>query len=455
MPHDSTYPQIPGYRIEALIAEGGMARVYRALQESLQRPVALKLMQAAADPSDNRRFLEEARTVAALRHPGIVTVFDIGSAGDQHFISMELVEGGDLESRIGKGMAEDQALRIVRQLAEALGHVHAQGVVHRDIKPANILFRDDNGPLLSDFGIAKQLKLDLKLTQADLALGSPYYLSPEQAQGKKIDGRSDIYSLGIVLYEMLSGKLPFRGKEAMDTILMHLNQPLPPLKKSLAHLQPLLERMTAKQPRQRYANAAQLLQALDELARQPPKQGPARPEPAAKKARVPKPSAPPQGPQPPRNAQIPGQSLRPWLIGGLLLGLFLLFDGPDWVLRQGGLIGPSAPRQADGLAIRWRDQEQAQLRQLLQAGRQALAEDRLSLPAGNSARDHFRQALQLRPGHPEALAGLAAIAQRYLQLAQQARQRGQQEQATRYIQRGLALQPDHPELRGLALEMRQ
>ncbi|MBF0256483.1 MAG: serine/threonine protein kinase [Gammaproteobacteria bacterium] len=440
MPHDSTHPQIPGYRIEALIAEGGMARVYRALQESLQRPVALKLMQAAADPSDNRRFLEEGRTVAALRHPGIVTVYDIGSAGDQHFISMELVEGGDLESRIGKGMAEAQALQILRQIAICLDYVHAQGVVHRDIKPANILFRDEATPLLSDFGIAKQLQRDLKLTQADLALGSPYYLSPEQAQGLKIDGRSDIYSLGIVLYEMLSGKLPFRGKEAMDTILLHLNQPLPPLKKSLAHLQPLLERMTAKQPKERFRNCAQLLKALDQLpAASPQRQTRAQPTPKAPAAARP---APQQAPQ---QSQPPGASLRPWFIAAALLLPFVLLDGPSHLLRLAGLIAPAAESELD---IRWQG-EPSSLQALLGAGERALRENRLSLPPGDNARDHFRQALRLQPDNRQAQAGLAAVAQGYLRLAEEALAANQRAKAAVLIQRGLEVQAQHPELRRL------
>jgi serine/threonine protein kinase len=436
MPHDSTPPQIPGYRIQALIAEGGMARVYRALQESLQRPVALKLMQASADPSDNRRFLEEGRTVAALRHPGIVTVYDIGSAGDQHFISMELVEGGDLESRIGKGMTEVQALQILRQIASCLDYVHAQGVVHRDIKPANILFRDESTPLLSDFGIAKQLQRDLKLTQADLALGSPYYLSPEQAQGLKVDGRSDIYSLGIVLYEMLSGKLPFRGKEAMDTILLHLNQPLPPLKKSLAHLQPLLERMTAKQPKDRFRNCAQLLKALDQLPA-------ASPQRQTRAQRTPK--APAARPSPKQASQPPGASLRPWFLAAALLLPFVLLDGPSHLLRLAGLIAPTAESE---LAIRWQG-EPSSLQALLDAGERALKENRLSLPPGDNARDHFRQALSLQPDNRQAQAGLAAVAQGYQRLAEEALATGQQAKAAVLIQRGLEVQAQNPELRRL------
>lgn len=287
--------KIPGFLIKRRIAEGGMATVYLAEQESLARPVALKILKQPGNPAFSKRFLSEGRTLASLRHQNVVTIHDIGIVKDQHYISMEYVEGGDLASAIERGFKPNEALRIVRQLAGCLSFVHKQGVVHRDIKPANILFREDGIPLLSDFGIAKQLNSDLKLTLEGTALGSPHYLSPEQGQGQKVDGRSDIYSLGIVLYEMLTGQPPFKGKTPIEAVMLHVQKPLPPLKRSLTAFMPLLERMTAKKPSDRFRNCAELEKAIGELlnddtAATPTRTGRRR-RPAAKQAAAEKPTA--------------------------------------------------------------------------------------------------------------------------------------------------------------------
>ena len=214
--------QIPGYTIKRQIAEGGMATIYLAIQQSLDRQVALKVLKHTDNPSFTRRFLEEGRTIAALNHPNIITIYDIGVVDSLHFISMEYIEGGDLSKRIKKGIKPVQALELIGILAGCLNFVHQRNIVHRDIKPGNILFRPDGTPLLTDFGIAKNLRLDRTLTLEGTAVGSPYYLSPEQSQGKRVDGRSDIYSLGIILFEMLSGKKPFVGKTPIDSILLHI-----------------------------------------------------------------------------------------------------------------------------------------------------------------------------------------------------------------------------------------
>jgi serine/threonine-protein kinase PpkA len=196
---------IPGYKVERLIAEGGMATVYLATQESLDRRIALKLLKKFDKPEQSKRFINEGRIIASLNHQNIITIHDIGITGDQHYISMEYLEGGDLEARIQGGVTPAIAIDLLKTIGDCLSFVHRKGIVHRDIKPANILFRKDGTPILTDFGIAKQLEQDTRLTMDGTAMGSPDYLSPEQAECKPLDGRTDIYSLGIVLYEMLTG----------------------------------------------------------------------------------------------------------------------------------------------------------------------------------------------------------------------------------------------------------
>ncbi|MCO8164737.1 serine/threonine-protein kinase [Pseudomonas sp. 21LCFQ010] len=259
--------QIPGFDIEGEIGEGAMATVYLAIQRSLERKVALKVMAAslAADPSFCERFLREGRTLARLAHPHIATIHDIGNVGPLYYMAMEYLPAGTLKERIAAGLSDEQGLLYIRQIAAALGYAHAQGLVHRDVKPANILFRADGTAVLSDFGIAKSLDDRTQFTQAGFAVGTPSYMSPEQARGQEIDGRADLYALGVVFYEILAGRLPYSGPDALSTALAHLTEPLPELPVQHGRYQHVLTRLLAKDPAERFANAQVLVAALDEL----------------------------------------------------------------------------------------------------------------------------------------------------------------------------------------------
>ncbi|MFM1892246.1 MAG: hypothetical protein RLZ44_1323, partial [Pseudomonadota bacterium] len=250
--------EIPGYRIERLIAEGSTASVYLAVQQSLGRQVALKVLKQFDNPEQSTRFLTEGQIVAALNHRNIITIYDIGCVGSRHYIAMEYLEGGSLTDRIRQGMSLAAALELLESIAGCLDFVHRKGVVHRDVKPDNILFHADGTPKLTDFGIAKQYSHDQDLTMDGRAFGSPYYLSPEQAQGKVLDGRSDIYALGIVFYEMLTGQKPYAEESHVQTILAHMSQPVPVLPAPYAAYQDMLELMIAKAPEDRFGSAAEL-----------------------------------------------------------------------------------------------------------------------------------------------------------------------------------------------------
>ncbi|WP_248731407.1 serine/threonine-protein kinase [Pseudomonas sp. MWU13-2517] len=258
---------IPGYDIEGEIGEGAMASVYLATQRSLERKVALKVMAAAlaADPTFCERFLREGKTLARLSHPHTVTIHDIGNVGELYYMAMEYLPNGTLKERIAAGLTPEQGVTLIRQIASALGYAHAQGLVHRDVKPANILFRADGTAVLSDFGIAKSLDDRTQFTQAGFAVGTPSYMSPEQARGQEIDGRADLYALGVVLYEILVGKLPYNGTDALSTALAHLTEPLPELPVHHGRYQGVLRKLLAKDPADRFPDAAALLLALDQL----------------------------------------------------------------------------------------------------------------------------------------------------------------------------------------------
>ncbi|WP_458128806.1 protein kinase domain-containing protein [Pseudomonas sp. Z2-11] len=258
---------IPGYDIDGEIGEGAMASVYLATQRSLERKVALKVMAAAlaADPTFCERFLREGKTLARLSHPHTVTIHDIGNVGELYYMAMEYLPNGTLKERIAAGLTPEQGLTYIRQIASALGYAHGLGLVHRDVKPANILFRADGTAVLSDFGIAKSLDDRTQFTQAGFAVGTPSYMSPEQARGQDIDGRADLYALGVVLYEILVGKLPYIGNDALSTALAHLTEPLPELPVHHGRYQEVLRKLLAKDPAERFPDATALLRALDNL----------------------------------------------------------------------------------------------------------------------------------------------------------------------------------------------
>jgi len=254
-------PVIPGYKVEKLINSGAMGQVYLATQEALERPVAIKVItpSLSIDATFRQRFLKEGKIIAQLRHPHIVTIHDIGECLNQYYMIMEYVEGGTLRDRIHKGSPPEHAVKILRQLASALGYAHRQGFIHRDVKPANVLFRDDDNAVLSDFGIAKACEDNVQLTATGLAVGTVLYMSPEQAQGKVLDGRSDLYSLGLVFFEMLAGFRP-------DRTLQGYIEPLP---SELSRYQGILDRLLARNPDDRFTTAEQLIDAIDKLGDKP------------------------------------------------------------------------------------------------------------------------------------------------------------------------------------------
>lgn len=262
-----TPTDIPGYSIQRELGAGGMARVYLARQLSFDRPVALKVIssQLAGNPEFKRRFLREARIVGRLSHPHIVPVYDVGEHGGVFYLAMELFTGGDLRQRMHNPLSESMALDIARQLASALGYAHDKGFVHRDIKPDNVLFRESGEAVLTDFGIARPAhgQRDLtEITQVESIIGSPRYMSPEQSMGQPLDGRSDIYSLGVMLYQMLVGEVPFPGPTPAELSIQRRDNQPPSLPPRLAHLQPLLDGMLAYQREQRFADCRALLAAL-------------------------------------------------------------------------------------------------------------------------------------------------------------------------------------------------
>ncbi len=266
------------YRLDSKLGEGGMATVYCGTDTVLRRRVAIKVLreQYAADQEFVRRFYQEAESAARLSHPNIVNTYDVGREGDTYFIVMELVDGPSLAEIIaGDGkLPEPVALDYAIQIASGLAYAHRSGLLHRDIKPANILVTKDDVVKLSDFGIARAVSAQtMTLTKPGLVMGSVYYISPEQAQGHELHETSDLYSLGVVLYQMLTGTLPFSGESPVTVALKHIGDPVPTIDTRSLGVSPALaaivNRLLQKDPTHRFESASDLATALREARERP------------------------------------------------------------------------------------------------------------------------------------------------------------------------------------------
>lgn len=262
--------EIPGYRVIRELGKGGAARVYLAKHQRLDIEVALKVMSPAlaVDEDYNKRFVREGQTIAKLNHPGIIKVYDIDVVSFRPYIAMEYLPRGSLKERMDEPLSPRKAVHILSEVADALAYAHKEGLIHRDVKPENILFNAKESPILTDFGIAKYESSDTALTSVGIVVGTPRYISPEQAQGLGCDARTDIYALGIMLYEMLIGSPPYNAKGSMSLLYAHIHDPIPKLPPSLSRFQNLLESLLAKEPQDRLESCSLLVQRLRELSDQ-------------------------------------------------------------------------------------------------------------------------------------------------------------------------------------------
>ena len=262
---DAPSIEVPGYTIVKDIATSNFSSVFLARSERLRRNVVLKVMTRGASErelGDAERFQREYEIISSIAHRAIAEIYDFGSQPHHLYLAMEYFPCGDLRDRLRNPLSVDESLYYLRTIAEALRVIHAFGILHRDLKPANVMLREDNSPVLIDFGLARRSLEEADTTAAGQVLGSPYYISPEQAQGHRVDPRTDLYSLGVMFYEMLTGQRPYLGRTAVAIMAQHARSPVPTLPEVTAAQQPLLDRLMAKRQNARYASADELLADL-------------------------------------------------------------------------------------------------------------------------------------------------------------------------------------------------
>lgn len=439
-PRQGMSMQIAGYQIDCQIGRGGMATVYRAMQQSLGRQVAIKILAQSPEEDDEfaQRFKKEGRILARLLHPNIITIHDVGiSENNQLFLSIEYLPGGTLGDRIKQGLSFESAIQITRAIAVALGYAHERGIIHRDVKPSNIMFRQDGTPVLTDFGVARVLESKTIHTLSGLAVGSPGYMSPEQAMGENATIQSDLYSLGVVLYEMLTGRRLYEASNLIAITLKHLHDPIPDLPEQYAHLQPVLNKLLAKKNTDRYKNTDEFLHALDQAIGDG-----ARTNPRAIDISHISIMEFTTG----KIQTLIGKKLRRTvltLIAGFIviaIVIVYLFESRH-PLDQAG--SPEPIRQG-----------QQEIETLLKLAGMQLKSGILGKEFGqDNAEATYRHILTLDPGNANALAGLENIAKEYEKLAKQRLDKGALQESLDQIKRGLAVAPENQKLLRLRQEI--
>ncbi len=257
--------ELPGYRIIDKVGEGGMANIFLAEREEDNLQVVLKVLDIAnVENKDSlRRFIREYRLIGQLDHPNIARIYERAFAHSYAYIAIEYCPNGDLSQRLKKPLPTETAVSYMRQIGEGIGAAHKVGIIHRDMKPGNILFRADDSLAITDFGIAKILGDTSELTEVGQIVGTMFYISPEQIRGKGINKYSDLYSLGVMFYKMLTGEFPFYGESVEQILQAHLMDPAPKLPKNLASFQPIIDGLLAKDTDERFQNAEEFLVGLE------------------------------------------------------------------------------------------------------------------------------------------------------------------------------------------------
>lgn len=408
--------KINGFEIVSELGEGGMATVYLAKQISLNRLVAIKVFHSelAKDPNIKQRFLDEGKMAGSFSHKNILQIFDTTENNGRYFIIMEYVRGGTLKEMLAttkKGLDKHEASSLALQLAAALAYAHEKGIIHRDIKPDNILLREDGSPVISDFGIAKDLASTANLTNTGMFIGTAYYTSPEQFGGDA-SAQSDLYSLGILFYEMLTKSRPFEANDPLAVALKHASDPIPALPSDRKEFQPIIEKLCAKKSKDRYKNANEFIEALQALS---------RPDTAEIRN---------------RSKQKKRNKNRIILASILVLINVVSWSYYSWQNEPAPKDSPT-PSQVQNM-----NPEQAKIQRLLKTANLHLELGSLIEPEGFNAHYAFKQILGIDPTNPLAMAGMDEISKALLKRTRNALASNDNELAEKTLLKALEIKPN-------------
>ena len=437
-----------------------MATVYRARQHTFDRNVALKVLKPnlSEEESFGIRFINESLIVAKLHHSNIVQVYDVGEVQNRYYISMEYLSGGDLTSRLKKGLPEHEAVKIIKQMASALDFAHKRDIVHRDMKPENVMFREDGAAVLTDFGIAKETDHDLNLTETGMIVGTPKFMAPEQIRGEKAHPSGDIYSLGVMFYQLLVGDVPFHGPDFMSTAYMHFNDPVPPLPLAYKKYQLLIEDMMAKEVSDRMASGAEVVERLEEMERhhfQDHEEAPAledqdgtlivdskiitevNPEsPKVSKATEKKAKRYNAETEVATRVELKRKKVKS------KRNAFIIAAVLSIAVIGGGVVVTTQQRQMqDTETTQVQTPQDQKIQALLEQAKQDIKQLRLRKGDSN-AYDKYLAVLKLDPGNADAQLGIQFVAKKYLELATKALEKEDIEGAENYLNNAKEIAPD-------------
>ncbi len=425
------------YQIQGILGEGGMGVVYRGYDPQLARAVAIKtirrsLLKGKAGQELKHRFSREAQAEGSLIHPNIVAVYEYQEdAEGMPFFVMEYVEGKTLKEFLSRGMHFnlEMSLHIVQQLLSALAYSHKRGVVHRDIKPANILLLEDDSIKIADFGIAKMEESEF--TRTGQVMGTPQYFSPEQALGKKTDGRSDLYSVALVFYELMAGIKPFAGKsirEVNGLEAWHLEKLDIADSETLELFKNILNRALQRDPDRRFQNAVEFSAALEKLVARSKKNAPEVDD---------------------DTLVVKKHWLAIWLGGGLgvlAIALAFFWVTPPAAERAPGPTTSSAAQISNARTVNLTEKQLAKLQRWLRLGKTHTMVGRLIVPQGSNAYQSYREALRIDPGNAEALAAIEELQAKILLQSQRMIDTGNLADARNHVELAAQLFPDNREL---------
>jgi serine/threonine protein kinase len=449
--------EIPGYNISGELGAGGMATVYLAVQENLHREVALKVMTPglAVDETYCERFLKEGRITAQLSHSNLLTVYDIGVYENHYYMATEYLPGGTVREKMNAGITVEEIVKVVVDIGHGLQYAHGKGFVHRDVKPGNFMYRSNGDCVLGDFGIAKAVDSNTGSTKLGTSIGTPHYMSPEQAKGERVDHRSDLYSLGVVFFELLAGKPPFDADDPFSVALMQISEPAPLLPTEHKKFDPLIQRLMSKDRNERYNQADEFIEDLEAVVGGAKIKSGSKP----RKEKSPRPSDPnTETVRSPKLESEGGPKLTRLLMYGSIFAVLVAASYVGWTKfsTSSDKAEVSGQQQTADTGSNPADRPATDtIADQLDLAKSMVDAGRLLQPEGNNALEVYDDLLKVNPGNQVVLSAKRQLAKKLEQNAEVAWVTGDPEQAIDMLNNAIAVFPVDQALRRLLQQIQQ